>query len=321
MPGIVDGETVKKIAISEGWWLDVSKSIIPSTRKLLESYSGIAPDQVVPHVEETVRGIFYLVAAIPATQYLFLGNSLTNISYYQRLDCFELFPNPYFGKLYFLSITINHHPRYKEILERIFTDEVLLDFDCGLGQNIRQLVNDGVVIKNIYGLNFDKRHTILGWELFRDRRTLCKTFMVGTVRNQLHKLSDLAGKCRLIHVAGFFGSYLMVYQLHIARYLIERLRPRKGCWIVGQQAANLHSGDYAAPHGGPMVYQHNIESWTEFWKEVGLQTGTRWRVEAVLEEPVLDDQTPEGLLPNTRRMVFTVIMEEEFNDPLAETIQ
>ncbi|MCJ1381244.1 hypothetical protein MMC17_004353 [Xylographa soralifera] len=289
MPGIVKSEVVKNIAISEGWWLDVSKSITPSTRKLLENYSGIAPDQVNSHVEET------------------------------RLQCFKLFPNPYFGKFDFLGISINRHPRYKEILERVFSDEVLLDFDCGLGQNIRQLVNDGVVIKNIYGLNFDERHTILGWDLFRDQRTLSETFILGDVRDRLHRLSALAGEYQLIYVAGFFGSYLMVYQLHIARYLIERLRPRKGCWIFGLQAANLHSGDYPVPHGGPMVYRHNIESWIEFWKEVGLLTGTRWRVEAVLEEPVLDGRTHKLMVPNTRRMVFTIIMEQGFGDPLEET--
>ena len=319
MPGLVETDIVK-VAISQGWWLDASKAIVPSTRKLLESYSVISPDHVVPHIEETVRGFFYLIVSMLASQPPLLRVSLADICCCQRLQCFESFPNPYFGNLHFLSITINHHPRYKEILGRISRDEVLLDFDCGLGQNIRQLLHDGVFIKNIYGLNFDKRHTILGWDLFRDHRALSETFMVGDVRNQLHKLSAFAENCQLIHVAGFFGSYLMVYQLHIARYLIERLRPRKGCWIFGVQAANLHSGDYPVPHGGPMAYRHNIQSWTEFWKEVGLLTGTRWRVEAALQELFFDVRPHELMVPDTRRMVFTVIMEQGFEEPSEKTI-
>ncbi|MCJ1402302.1 hypothetical protein MMC11_005522 [Xylographa trunciseda] len=278
MPGIVETTAVEK-AISEGWWLDASNSISPSSRKLLESYSGIAPDKVVPHVEEI------------------------------RLEGLKMSPNPYFGNLRFLDITINDHPRYREILERLFREEVLLDFDCGLGQNVRQLVYDGVPMKNIYGWNFDHRHSDLGYGLFKDHRTQRAKFLAGKLLDKLKELSALKGGCKLIHVAGFFESYSMFFQLLIGRYLVERLQPQKGCWIFGQQEANLHSGEYLSPHGGPMVFRHNIESWTAFWTDVGLQTGTRWRVEAVLEEPVPEARVQELSALDRRRMVFTVIME------------
>lgn len=40
---------------SSGWYTEALESVNPETREILEKYSGIAPDEVIPHCKRVVR--------------------------------------------------------------------------------------------------------------------------------------------------------------------------------------------------------------------------------------------------------------------------
>ncbi|MCJ1354166.1 MAG: hypothetical protein MMC33_004153 [Icmadophila ericetorum] len=96
------------------WFIETVTSIPTNSRHLLENYSGISPEDVLPHV-------------------------LT-----LRDKAFAIPPYPCIGQLRFLSLNLSAHSRYSEVLQRLKTGENFLDVGCCFGQEIRSLVVEGV---------------------------------------------------------------------------------------------------------------------------------------------------------------------------------
>lgn len=82
----------------------------PPARKLLEEYSKIPPEAVLPHILEV------------------------------RNRAWKIHPAPNIGHFRFLNVSINKSPAYKEVLPRLTRGQTLLDVGCGFGQELRQLV-------------------------------------------------------------------------------------------------------------------------------------------------------------------------------------
>jgi hypothetical protein len=80
-------------------------------RKLLEEYSKIPSDEVLPHILEV------------------------------RNQAWKVSPAPNVGRFRFLNVSINKSPAYKEIVPRLTRGQTLLDVGCGFGQELRQLVS------------------------------------------------------------------------------------------------------------------------------------------------------------------------------------
>jgi len=81
---------------------------------------------------------------------------------------------------------------------------------------------------------------------------------------------------------------------------------------VGRQVGNVNAREYERRSGRGSRYRHNEESWGRLWKEVGEETGTKWKV-AVRSESWVDGfaregrSEPSGMQPEgTTRMKFTV---------------
>ena len=50
------------------WWVkDISAVLKPLARQMLQDYAGILPDQLVEHIEKTVRALLHTMPCVLAT--------------------------------------------------------------------------------------------------------------------------------------------------------------------------------------------------------------------------------------------------------------
>jgi SAM-dependent methyltransferase len=70
---------------------------------------------------------------------------------------------------------IKKHKHYKQVLRR---NGKLLDFGCGTGDDIRQLLRDGYPKKDIVGFDIDWNSIELGFDLYKDRPNMKSIFIV-----------------------------------------------------------------------------------------------------------------------------------------------
>ena len=80
--------------------------------------------------------------------------------------------------------------------------------------------------------------------------------------------------------------------------------------LLGRQLGSVKPGEYDVMKDGRWQFRHDVQTWTEFWGEVGRETGTRWRVEASLDEVDFGyAQNKDWGDPDMRRLLFQVIRE------------
>jgi len=70
---------------------------------------------------------------------------------------------------------INHHFFYSRALKR---SGRLLDYGCGTGDNVRQMIRDGFPRERIVAFDVNRASINLGYDLFRDREEICGLFVV-----------------------------------------------------------------------------------------------------------------------------------------------
>ena len=73
---------------------------------------------------------------------------------------------------------IRGHFFYPHVLER---DGPFLDYGCGTGDNIRQLLRDGFPRENLTGFDLTWKSLDLGFDLYRDRDEILDLFIVSPV--------------------------------------------------------------------------------------------------------------------------------------------
>ena len=66
----------------------------------------------------------------------------------------------------------------------------------------------------------------------------------------------------------------------VAKRIVKLLKPQRGSLVVGIQVGNERPGEVPNRSGGSR-YAHSLESWRNFWKEVGDEVGVRFEVEGV----------------------------------------
>jgi SAM-dependent methyltransferase len=187
----------------------------------------------------------------------------------------------------FLDLSLMTTGIYQEVLDRVKKGEKFLDLGCCLGQEIRQLVLDGVPSINTYGFDLYDDFFDIGYELFNDRDRLQTTFIVADVFNDASSLSALAGQMNIIYTGAFFHLFNLEEQETIALRIIQLLKPQPGSLIIGRQSGSESPGEYSrsGDKGGRKHFRHNVQTWTELWGRVGRRTESKWSVVADLHRP------------------------------------
>ena len=113
------------------------------------------------------------------------------------------------------------HEHYKEVLKR---GGKFLDFGCGTGDDVRQLIIDGFPRKDIIGFDIDRRCLDLGYDFYLDRPKMKGTFLVskrphfkdeafdivysGSVLHTMQKMADVNRYLEKAHDALKSGGIL-----------------------------------------------------------------------------------------------------------------
>lgn len=221
----------------------------PGTREVLEKYSKIPAEQVVPHV-----------CAV-------------------RDKGWKIHSYPCIGQFRFTDLSLGKAPQYAEVLARVKGGERLLDAGCCFAQDLRRLVYDGAPSENLYGTDLLPEFFELGYELFGDRDTLRATLFPADIFGASARLDALDGTVDIIHASSFFHLFQLEPQREIARRFVRLLKPKPGSLVLGRHMGNETAGETAQLRGDGRLFRHDLESWRLMWSEIGRETGTRWRVE------------------------------------------
>ncbi|KAJ5675453.1 hypothetical protein N7462_008350 [Penicillium macrosclerotiorum] len=256
------------------WYREQVQSINPDAQRLLENYSHLAPDEVLPHVLSL------------------------------RDEAFAVFHYACIGQMRFLSFNLSHMPFYKKLLERLQSNPtaVFLDAGCCFGQEIRFLADQGIPGSQLFGCDLEQVFIDLGYQLFRDKDTLDAKFVTGDLTeddDQFHsgRLSqELAGKIDVIFASSLFHMWDYDTQLRVATRMAKFCTDKEGVMISGRQMGSLVGGHYnmAGMKDGAMHYRHDTKTMEDFWRKVGEATQTVWKLESGLYWGQELDQTKDA---------------------------
>ncbi|KAI1371993.1 hypothetical protein F4677DRAFT_276520 [Hypoxylon crocopeplum] len=263
---------------NRGWFQADLTEVNEPMRKLLENYSEVPSSDVVKHVN-TIR------------ERGFASN-----------------PYPCIGLYRFANLTLLTHPLYDTIVERLkAADTTYLDIGCCFGQDLRQLVQDGVPSENLIGLDIEAPLMELGYDFFLDRATLKSRFMVADVFKgpaQGKVWTDLVERgVDVLHCSAFFHLFPLDEQISAAEQIAKLVK--KGGVIVGRQIGSVKPGDVPAIKAGSVSYRHDVETLDAMWKKVGEATQTRWKVGGSLDMVGVNPESPVEN-EDSRRLLFTV---------------
>lgn len=169
---------------------------------------------------------------------------------------------------------------------------------------LRQLRADGIAGSKLYGTDLESRFIRLGYELFKDKRSLGATFVPGDMIDfDDRRLQALEGKVTIIHASSFFHLFTWIQQLGIGKRLVSFLKPgTNNALIFGRQMGTSRPGPASGQQRG--AFLHDEASFQRLWDEIGKLTGTKW---TVMFDAVEDSGTDTAKRQDTDRPVdFTV---------------
>ncbi|CAF4188548.1 unnamed protein product [Rotaria sp. Silwood2] len=193
-----------------------------------------------------------------------------------RETAWQRYNYPCLGRWAFLHFSIKQNPIYEEIVEQCKNEgATVIDFGCCLGQDVRQLVYDGVPLDRIRGYELDPFFIEQGYELFRDSELMKanKIFATGNIfDDQFLKTIELAD---YLYAASFLHLFDVETQHDVCRRL-SRLAKRA---IAGRQIGALVPMEQSTPSRitGSKVMRHSPESFARMWNEA---TDGEWEVQS-----------------------------------------
>ncbi|CAI6241410.1 unnamed protein product [Periconia digitata] len=221
------------------------------SRNLIESYCQMPSDQVVPHL------------------------------YAVREKAWKVFPWPCVGMWSFVVPTINTLPQYSSIILRVKEKgQRILDLGCALGQDVRQMIADGVPDHLVYGLELEAGFIDLGYDLFLDRDTLKSEFISADVLEKSGpnpKLAAWDGTIDIIYSGRFLHCFGREDGLVVAMRMTKLLSNRAGSVIVGECLGGKIDREVVAPVG--KLHLYSVESFKELWAQAAEGMGVEFKVD------------------------------------------
>lgn len=232
----------------------------------------------------------------------------------QRAQGFASNPYPCIGNYRFLNLTLINHPLYESIVSKLKSDSssTYLDIGCCFGQDLRQLVLDGVPSSQLVGIDIEGPLLDLGYELFLDQKTLDSRFAVVDVFNAAQNASWTSlvkTGADVVHCSAFFHLFPLQQQIDAAKIIAQMVK--KGGVIVGRQSGSVKPAEVPAVKAGTTSFRHDLSTLSNMWRIVGVKTGTKWNVEGTLDEVGLQTRINNSVEDeNSRRLLFTVRRED-----------
>jgi len=261
---------------SAGWYQPTLDSITEAQRDLLENYSHIPPEKVIPHILEI------------------------------RDRAWDIQPFPCIGQFRFFDLCLSRSPSYALILSRLQNGDSFLDLGCCFAQDLRKLVHDGAPSTNLYGAELKPEFMSLSYELFLDKDTFGAHFIQADIFDSEGALKELDGKMDIVQIGLFLHLWDLEGQTRACERIVQLLKQEKGVLVTGQQVGATEPHQMR-PESGTRMYKHNPDSFERMWREVGIRTGSEWLVRAKLDAGLgIKEKKRTWDDPNTRRLVFEV---------------
>jgi hypothetical protein len=237
-----------------------------SADKSIDEFKSFYIDE--PPINPYIETFFANYASIPAST---LRDHLIAV----RERAWKNYNYPCLGRWGFLDFSIQRSPLYKEILEKCKNEgATIIDFGCCLGQDIRQLIYDGVPIDQIRGYELDPFFIEQGYELFRDGELMKKKKIITSGDIFDDQFLETVEPADYL----FAGSFIHLFDTETQKDVCRRLARLCKQAITGRQvgASIPVERSRSTVPVDKKIMCHSPESFARMWNEV---TDGQWQVE------------------------------------------
>lgn len=250
-------------------WFDKIETIPAPIKAVLESYSSLDEDQIIPYV----KGIVSMPQSCLST--------VAVLTLCQRARAFQKWPYPCIGQLRFLDLNLSKHTHYSEVVSRLKIGQTYLDAGCCFGQDLRKLIFDGAPSsKALYGLDIESAFLDLGYELFRDRATFQDTLLTVDLLKQSQPVLELEHSIDIIGTFSLFHFFRYEQQIKVAKRFVRFAKTYPSSTLVGRQLGAPKGDHYSGLLKDTTISVHDIGTFTTFWERIGEETASQWEVDA-----------------------------------------
>ncbi|KAI9658081.1 MAG: hypothetical protein M1821_002741 [Bathelium mastoideum] len=256
---------------------NIDEKVGPDVRRLLEDYSKIPPEDVLPHVYE-IRDKAWAIRSYPCT-----------------------------GIGMWLKTNLPKFPNYAQVLDILKAGGSLLDIGCFMGHDLRRIVFDGAPAEKIYATDI-VNHWDLGYELFRDSDRFSAHFIEADILHPNERLQALTGTLDVVTIMCVIHQWEWDDQVLALTQIAKLLKPTPGSLAMGYQLGSI--GQNYHPKGDlhkSAVYLHSPDTLSRMWNEVGEQTGSKWTCSSEFktwEEMQWDAKDAMFLGPETKMLLW-----------------
>lgn len=207
------------------------------------------------------------------------GDDLRAFLHTIRDDAWQLFPDYSVGRWWFLKSVMANNPFYDEVKSLAQTGATVIDLACGLGQELRQIRNDGAT-GWLYAVDKSGEMWKLGILLFQDISLSWASFVEldvmenGSMYNGFPSDTALPEVYLLNDFLSFLDPAMILYSLREIGHA-STIGAKVIGWAVGQE------GDDAYGTGARGVI-HNPRTFRAAWDDSGFAANVRWEVRTCL---------------------------------------
>ena len=225
--------------------------------------------------------------------------------YRQRDKAWHHDQYPCVGEWTFLLPFIPNFSQYPTILARAQAGANVLDLGCCFGQDLRLLAADGAPTQIMYASDLKEELWRLGFELFRDREKMCAKFIQADIFDPNSDLVPLYGQMDIIIASQFLHLFDWERQVLAIKRVVDL--SKVGSVLVGYQRGQVQAQEVMRPWG--RMFIHDLATYGEIWRQVEMETSSRWDVEAEmadLRELGYEEEDLEWAPPGQKGISFVV---------------